>query len=104
MYFMRPRTSRPVGLVLSLRALRRRFAGAERGSRVSQGSLNPRCVRVRASQHAPRGRRRVLKRRHGLTEIVDCGALVTVQRPGAWSGWLINLATDKKKSSQSFRF
>ena len=31
------------------------FAGAERGSRVSQGRLDPRCVRVHAAEHASRG-------------------------------------------------
>ena len=39
-----------------LRAPRRRwrFAGAERGSSVSQFALNPFCERMRAPEHAPR--------------------------------------------------
>ena len=66
-----------------------RLAGAERGlptcsprvsqgyPRVSQGYLNPSCDRVRAPEHAPRGRCRVLKRRHCLAEIVERGATTT---------------------------
>ena len=64
--------------LLTLR--RRRFAGAELGSRVLQGSLNPRCVRVRATKHAPRDAVRVLERTHGLAEIVERGAFVIVER------------------------
>ena len=36
------------------------------------------CVRVRASEHAPRGPFRVLERRHGLAEIVERGGGVHV--------------------------
>ena len=60
--------------------LGRRFAGAERGSRGSQGHLNPRCERVRAAEHPPRDPRRVLERRHCLAEIVERGAVVIVER------------------------
>ena len=49
----------------------RRHAGAERGSRLSQGTLNPLCERVRSTEHASRGPFRPLERRHGLVEIVD---------------------------------
>ena len=38
------------------------------------------CVRVRASEHAPRGPFRVLERRHGLAEIVERGGGVHVER------------------------
>ena len=55
---------------------RRRFAGAERGSRVLQGGLNPSFGRVRATEHAPGGLFRALERRHGLAEIVERGAPV----------------------------
>ena len=55
----------------ALRRRRRRVAGAERGSRVSQGLRKTRCKRMRASEHAPRNTFRVLKRRHGLTGIVE---------------------------------
>ena len=61
---------------------RRRFAGAERGSRVSQSSFNLQCGRVRASEHAPRDPFRVLERRHALAEIVECGAIVREDRLG----------------------
>ena len=51
------------------------FAGAERGSRVSQFVLNSLCDRVRDPF-------RVLERRHGLVEIVERGAVVGVLRRG----------------------
>ena len=56
----------------------RRLAGAEQGSGVSEGFLNPRCGRVRAAKYAPRGRRHILERRHGLADIVERGAVVVV--------------------------
>ena len=52
----------------------------EGGSRVSQGLLNLNRVRVRAAEDAPRGLGRLLERRHGLAEIVERGAGVTVER------------------------
>jgi len=48
----------------------------EHGSRVLQCALNPRCDRVRAAEHAPRGPFYFLERRHGLAEIVERGAIV----------------------------
>ena len=57
-----------------LRTRRRRLAGAEHGSRASQGILDPRCVGVRAAEHAPRDPFCVLERRHGLAEIVKRSA------------------------------
>ena len=57
-----------------------RFARAERGSRVLQGSLNIHYGRVRAAKHAPRGAFRVLERRHGLADIGERGAGVQVER------------------------
>ena len=57
------------------------FAGAERGSRVLQTVLKPPYVRVRATHHAPRRPCRLIKRRHGLAEIVERGAGVLVERP-----------------------
>ena len=59
---------------------RRRFAGAEDGSRVSQGTLISHCDRVRATEYAPRDPCSVLERRHGLTKIVERGARVPVER------------------------
>ena len=53
---------------------RRRLAGAEYGSRLSQIVLNCRCLRVRAAEHAPRNRLDVLERSHGLADIVERGA------------------------------
>ena len=53
---------------------RRRFAGAERDSRVSQHALRIQYERMRAAEHAPRGPFRLLERRHGLAEIVERGA------------------------------
>ena len=41
--------------------------------RVSQGVLNPPCERMRAAENAPRNPFRGLERRHGLTDIVECG-------------------------------
>ena len=70
-------------MALSLRLAtwrRRRLAGAERSSRVSQGDLNPSCDRVRAAEHAPSDSLHVLERRHGLAEIVECRACVLVER------------------------
>ena len=62
------------------------LGGAERGSRGSQIPLNPICGRVRAAEHAPRGRFDLLERRHGLTEIVErsVGVLRTSSR-WAWA-------------------
>ena len=65
---------------MNLVSLLRRLAGAERGLRPPQGILNFCCERMRATKHAPRGPFNVLKRRHGLVEIVECGAGVLVER------------------------
>ena len=46
--------------------LKRSGTGAKRGSRCSQGTLNPLCERVRAAEHAPRDPFRLLERRHGF--------------------------------------
>ena len=67
-------------LVLSLRAPRRRLAGVERGSRLSQALLYPSCDRVRATEHASGGPVYLLERRHGLVKIVERGAVVLVER------------------------
>ena len=56
------------------------FAGAERGSRVSQFNLNSRGNRVRATKHAPRDPMHILERRHCLAEIVERGPFVLVER------------------------
>ena len=78
------------GLILSyLRGLRRRLAGAERDSCVSQLILDPRCGRVRATEHAPRGPSYLLERRHAFAEIVERGAGVLAERHrvvGQWGG------------------
>ena len=57
-----------------------RLAGAEHGSRVSQMIIYPRRGRVRATEHAPRDPFRLLERRHGLSEIVERGIGVQVER------------------------
>ena len=44
--------------------------GAEDSSRFFQGAPNLHCLRVRATEHAPRVRQRVLERTRGLAEIV----------------------------------
>ena len=72
------RTSRLESRVLSLRAPRRRLAGAEGVSTPSQIELNGSCERMCAAEHAPRDPFRVLERRHGLAEIVERGAVVLV--------------------------
>ena len=56
------------------------FAGAERGSRLSQAVLNTRGERVRATEHAPRDPLYLLERRHGLAEIVERGGGVLEER------------------------
>jgi len=53
--------------------LRSCVSGAERGSRDLHVALKYRRERVRATQHAPRGSFRLLKRFHGLAEIVERG-------------------------------
>ena len=50
------------------------LAGAEGGSCVSQIDCNAPRERVRAPEHAPRDPVRVLERRRGLAQIVECGA------------------------------
>ena len=67
-------------LYFSLRARRRRFAGAERGLRVSQGAPNIQYDRVRTPENAPRCRFQTLERRHGFAQIVGSGASGTVER------------------------
>ena len=57
---------------------RRRLAGAERGSCVSQILPNPLRDRMRASEHAPRDPLRLLERRYGLAEVVESRAVVLV--------------------------
>ena len=59
----------------------RRFAGAEDCSGVPQADPNRRCERMRAAKHAPCGPNRLFERRHGLMEIIECGAFVLVERP-----------------------
>ena len=66
---------------LFLRTPRRRFAGAERGSRVSQVCPNIRCERVRTAEHAPRNPFQFLERSNSLAHIVERGAGVVVEHP-----------------------
>jgi len=56
------------------------FAGAEQFSSSSQVALKPRCERVRAAEHLPRGPFRVLELIHGLADIFERGAVGTVER------------------------
>ena len=58
---------------------RRRLAGAEHDSRVSQFVHNGRSDRVRATKYALRNPCRVLERRCGLAEIIERGAVVPVE-------------------------
>ena len=58
-----------------------RFTGVERGSRVSQFGLNPRGEWVRGPEDAPRGPFQVIERLNALTEIVERGTGVLVERP-----------------------
>ena len=76
---MLPALARP--LDNNLGTPRRRFAGAERGSRVLQFDLKVHCERVRATEHAPRGPFCVLECRHGLAEFSELGAIGHVERP-----------------------
>ena len=62
---------------------RRRLAGGEHGSRVSQVVLKPHCDRVPASENAPRGPFQILEGRNGLAEIVERGAFVFVCSSGS---------------------
>ena len=66
-------------LILPLSSARRRLAGAERGSRVSQVALKNWYMRVRATEHAPRGRFYLLKHCRGLAEIVERGSGVRAE-------------------------
>ncbi len=63
-----------------VRCLQTSVSGAERGSRVSQGVLNARRGRVRATEHAPCDSILVLERRHGFLGIAKRGALVRAKR------------------------
>ena len=60
--------------------LRTRFAGAEDGSRASQGIINVHCHRVRAAEYAPCCPCQLLERRHGLAQIVEGGGGVEEER------------------------
>ena len=75
-----------------LRARRRRFAGAERGLRVSQGAPNIQYDRVRTPENAPRCRFQTLERRHGFAQIVGSGASGTVERLVRERGRVVNEA------------
>ena len=74
------RTSRLESRVLSLRAPRRRFAGAEGVSTPSQIALNGNCVRMCAAEHASRDPFCLLERRRGFAEIVERGVGVRGER------------------------
>jgi hypothetical protein len=69
-----------IGCYLRTPRRRRRFAGAERCSRVLQFFLNSRCGRVRAAEHASCDPFRVLECRQGLAAIIERGALVIAER------------------------
>ena len=56
------------------------LARVEHESRALQIALNCRCHGVRTTEHAPRDPFRVLERRHGLSEIVKRGPVVSVKR------------------------
>ena len=62
------------------RVLGRTHPVAESIDFILQEILNRRRERVLATKHAPRGPFRLLERRHGLAEIVERGAVVSVER------------------------
>ena len=55
------------------------LAGVEHESRALQIALNCRRHGVRTTEHAPRDSFRVFERRHGLSEIVKRGPVVSVK-------------------------
>ena len=57
------------------------FAGADGIMRVLQIVLNRKRKRMRASEHAPRNRRRLLEGRQGFAKIVERGAIGFAERP-----------------------
>ena len=59
---------------------RRRFPGAEGGSRLSQFGLNLYCELMRAAEHAPRDPFYFLERLNGFAEIIERGGVVVVER------------------------
>ena len=75
-----PRRHRLDGLTEGLEEARGRLPGSERGSRILELALNPRCERVRATEHAPRGSFGVLERFHGFKEILGRGGGVLGER------------------------
>ena len=74
----------PGGLEVScdvvLRTPRRRLAGGEQFSRRLQIPLKRRGERVRATEHASRGRYQFLERLNALAQIVERGGGVMVER------------------------
>ena len=58
--------------------------GAERESRVSQGTPNYHCGRVLTTEHAPGRPFSLLERIYGLAEIIERGAVVFVERVRVW--------------------
>ena len=65
---------------------RRRLAGGEDCSRLTQVIPKENKEGVRATEHAPRGPFRVLERRHGLAEIVEAIMFSIIRRdPRMWA-------------------
>ena len=58
--------------------------------------FNAVCERVRAAKHAPRNPFRILKRRHGLAEIVARGAVVQEERSRITEARLSDLRAKSK--------
>ena len=52
-----------------------------------QLDINPRCGWVRATEHAPCDPFRVLERRHGLTDIIERGVVVLIERLRVYIDW-----------------
>ena len=78
-------------VTLSSPGRRRRLAGAERGLRFSQLGLHTRRERMRAAEHAPRGRSYLLERRHGLAEMVERRARVQ----GGCTGGILSIPVEE---------
>ena len=64
-----------------LQTRRRRLAGGERGSGVSQGLIKSPFERMCAAKNTTPGPCRLLESRHSLAEIVERGGGVLVERP-----------------------
>ena len=82
----------------------------ERFLRLSQATLNSHHERMRAAEYAPRGRFRLLERRHGLAEMVERGAVGSVERlhrvnaaGNGTSGWRVVVSSGSRHGAAVLR-